>query len=56
MVAVGDQMHCAPVRKPDLMLTGMHTGVEICMNRLFDICHSEIAYKVVDASPEPLLL
>ena len=56
VVAVGDQMHYAPVRKPDLMPTGMHTGVEICMNRLSDTdCHSEIAYKVVDASPEPWL-
>ena len=55
MVAVGDQMHCAPVRKPDLMLTGMHTGVEICMNRLSDTDCSEIAYRVVDSSPEPWL-
>ena len=52
MVAVGDQMHYAAVHKPDLLLTDMHTGVEIGMNRPSGICHSEIACKVVDASLE----
>jgi len=53
VVAVDDRMHYAPVRKPDLMPMGVHTGVEICMNRLSDTDCSEIAYKAVDASLGP---